>query len=130
MSVNHQHQADATLASFFTSTWPNDVRDDIDYSEDSDSGGSSEEWDGVSEPPLPQATDIDCGDRGDGKGDTDNEEGDTDSEESIGSTRYVHNLFSPPLVSHYRCGIKLTEDHLNMLQRHVTDLGNLTCSAG
>jgi hypothetical protein len=125
MPANQKDQAN--ILAIVRRPWPGDLSEDFDYSEVSPSCGSSEEWDGVSEPSIPRLSDVDYGDQSnteeseDAKSDTDSE-GDVNNEESIGSAGYVHNLcLSIPPVSHYRCGIRLTVDHLNMLQRHVAE---------
>jgi hypothetical protein len=103
MAVNHLDKGKIpTLASLFTDVWPGDTKEDADCPEEWDSGGSSEDWDGVSESTL---STVDFGDNNnkngseDGESDTD-EEGDG-HEHADGSARYTHNLLASPLLSHY-----------------------------
>jgi len=103
MPVNRQDQADTLLTSLFTHTWPGDTREDIDYPQVPDSGGSSEEWDGASEPSLPSVHFSKNGESGsEDESDTDNEEGENGIESAANSSmRYADNLYSSPLLSHF-----------------------------
>jgi len=101
MAVNHQDKGDIpSLASIFVRAWPKDTKEDLDCPAESDSGGSSEEWDGVSESSLSSAHFS----HENNKSGSEDRESDADGEgdgAANGSVRYAQNLCPSPLLSHY-----------------------------
>ena len=99
-----------SLMSIYTEKWSGNVSADADYSEtDSemgsdaeDLGGSSDEWEGDSESEM---------------GTEEDEDADLGSEEGWVLTLYC----GPYLIWLYRQDAGLTEDQLDMLQKHVSE---------